>query len=99
MCIGRNNENDKFEVDVICALVEIMKMTSLKSIICFQKIANKKKFYQVLQFTINSLLMVTLKEFGQKLGALLTITNYLNSRQKKAYFQWNDKLSIQLLFS
>ena len=35
MCIGRNNENDKFEVDVICALVEIMKMTSLKPIICF----------------------------------------------------------------
>ena len=54
MCIGRNNENDKFEIDVICALVEIMKMTSLKSIICFQKIAKKNKFYQVLQFTINS---------------------------------------------
>ena len=34
---------------------------------------------------------------GQKFGALLKITNYLNSCKKKAYFQGNDKILVHLL--
>ena len=53
----------------------------------------------VLGFTIDNKLTfgIHIKKAGQKLGALLRITNYLNSSQKKTYFELNYKISIRLL--
>ena len=72
MCIGRNIENDKFE------LGNLLLKNSKEEVVLGVTIDNKLT------------LIVTFKNVcrkaGQKLGALLRITNYLNSSQKSLFF-------------
>ena len=82
MCIGRNTENDKFKFDNL--LLEKSKEVVVLGITIDKKL------------TFDSHIKSICRKAGQKLGALLRITNYLNSSQK-AYFLRNDKISIQLL--
>ena len=82
MCIGRNTENDKFKFDNL--LLEKSKEVVVLGITIDKKL------------TFDSHIKNICRKAGQKLGALLRITNYLNSSQK-AYFLRNDKISIQLL--
>ena len=70
MCIGRNTENEKFEFDKL--LLENDKEEDVLG----ATIDNK--------FTFNSQIKSICRKVGQKLGALLRITNYLNLSQKKA---------------
>ena len=72
ICIGSNTENDEFEFDNL--LLENSKEEVLLGIAT----DNKLKF--------DSHMKNICKKAWQKLGALLRITNYLNSSQKKAYF-------------
>ena len=70
MCIGRNTENEKFEFDKL--LLENDKEEDVLG----ATIDNK--------LTFNSQIKSICRKVGQKLGALLRITNYLNLSQKKA---------------
>ena len=72
MCIARNTENDKFEFD------NLLSEKSKEEVVLSATIDNK------LIFDIH--IKNVCRKAGQKLGALLRITNYLNSSQKKAYF-------------
>ena len=72
MCIGRNNKNDKFESDNL--ILENSKEEVVLGITIDKKL------------TLDSHIKNICRKAGQKLGALLRITNYLNSSQKKAYF-------------
>ena len=72
MCIARNTENDKFEFD------NLLSENSKEEVVLSATIDNK------LIFDIH--IKNVCRKAGQKLGALLRITNYRNSSQKKAYF-------------
>ena len=72
MYIGRNTKNDKFEFDNF--LLENSKEEDVLGV----TIDNKLKF--------DSHIKNICRKTGQKLGALLRITNYLNSSQKKLIF-------------
>ena len=83
MCIDRNIENDKFEFD------DLLLENSKGEVVLCVTIDNK--------LTFHSHIKNICRKAGQRLGALLRITIYRNSSQKKVYFQRNDKTSIQLL--
>ena len=72
ICIGSNTENDKFEFD------NLLLENSKEEVVLGVTIDNN--------LTFDSHIKNTCRKAGQKLGALLRITNYLNSSQKKAYF-------------
>ena len=72
MCIGRNTENDKFEFD------NLLLENSKEEVVLGVTIDNK--------LTFDSHIKSICRKAGQKLGALLRITNYLNSSQKKLTF-------------
>ena len=72
MCIGRNTENDKFEFD------NLLLENSKEEVVLGVTIDNK--------LTFDSHIKSICRKAGQKLGALLRITNYLNSSQKKLIF-------------
>ena len=72
MCIGRNTENDKFEFD------NLLLENSKEEVVLSVTIDNK------LTFDIH--IKNVFRKAGQKLGALLRITNYLNSSKKKLIF-------------
>ena len=72
MCIGRNTENDKFEFD------NFLLENSKEEVVLGVTIDNK--------LTFDSPIKSIWRKAGQKHGALLRITNYLNSSQKKVYF-------------
>ena len=74
MCIYRNTENDKFEFDNVLS-------ENSKEVILGVKIVNKLS-----KLTFDSHIKNICRKAGQKLGALLRITNNLNSSQKKACF-------------
>ena len=69
MCIGRNTENDKFEFD------NLLLENSKEEVVLGVTIENK--------LTFDSHIKNICREAGQKLDALLRITNYPNSSQKK----------------
>ena len=71
-CIGRNTENDKFEFD------NLLLENSKEEVVLGVTIDNK--------LTFDSHIKSICRKVGQKLGALLRITNYLNSSQKKLIF-------------
>ena len=70
MCIGRNTENDKFD--------NLPLENSKEEVVLGVTIDNK--------LTFDSHIKSICRKAGQKLGALLRITNYLNSSQKKLIF-------------
>ena len=72
MCIDRNTENDKFEFD------NLLLENSKEEVVLGITIDNK--------LTFDSHIKSIHRKAGQKLGALLKITNYLNSSQKKLIF-------------
>ena len=72
MCIGRDTKNDKFELD------NLLLENSKEEVVLAVTIDNKLTF----DIHIKSIC----RKAGQKLGALLRITNYLNSSQKKLIF-------------
>ena len=72
MCIGKNNKNDKFESDNL--ILENSKEEVVLGITIDKKL------------TLDSHIKNICRKAGQKLGALLRITNYLNSSQKKLIF-------------
>ena len=72
MCIGRNTKNDRFEFDNF--LLENSKEEDVLGV----TIDNELKF--------DSHIKNICRKAGQKLDALLRITNYLNSSQKKLIF-------------
>ena len=72
MCIGRNTENDKFKFDNL--LLENSKEEVVLGVIIDNKL------------TFDSHIKSICRKAGQKLGALLRITNYLNTSQKKLIF-------------
>ena len=67
-CIGRNTENDKFEFD------NLLLKNSEEEVVLGVTIDNK--------LTFDSHIKNICRKSGQKHGALLRITNYLNSYQK-----------------
>ena len=71
MCIGRNTKNDKFELGNW--LLENSKEELVLGIITDNKL------------TFDSHIKNICRKAGQKLGALLRITNYLNSGQKSLF--------------
>ena len=71
ICIGRNTENGKFEFD------DLLKENSKEEVVLGITIDIK--------LTFDSHIKNVCRKADQKLGALLRITNYLNS-SKKAYF-------------
>ena len=72
MSIGRNPEDDKFEFG------NFLLGNSKEEVVLGITIDNK--------FTFDSCIKNICRKAGQKLGALLRITNYLNSSQKKLNF-------------
>ena len=70
MCIGRNTENDNFEFDNLL-------LENSKEVVLGVTIDNK--------LTFDSHIKSICRKAGQKLGALLRITNYLNSSQKSLF--------------
>ena len=72
MCIDRNIENDKFEFD------DLLLENSKGEVVLCVTIDNKLTFYSHIK-NIS-------RKAGQRLGALLRITIYRNSSQKKVYF-------------
>ena len=72
MSIGRNPEDDKFEFD------NFLLGNSKEEVVLGITVDNK--------FTFDSCIKNICRKAGQKLGALLRITNYLNSSQKKLNF-------------
>ena len=72
MCTGRYTKNDKFEFD------NLLLENSKEEVVLGVTIDNK--------LTFDSHIKNTCRKAGQKLGALLRITNYLNSSQKKPIF-------------
>ena len=72
MCIGTNTENDKFEFD------NLLLENSKEEVVLGVTIDNK--------LTFHSHNKNICRKAGQKLGALLKITNYLSSSQKKLIF-------------
>ena len=83
MCIGRNTENGKFEFD------NLLLENSKEEVVLGVTIDNK--------LTFDSHIKNICRKAGQKPGALLRITNHLNSSQKSLFLERNDKISIQLL--
>ena len=73
MCIVRNTKNDKFEFD------NLRLENSKEEVVLGVTIDNK--------FTFDSQIKNICKKAGQKLDALLGITNYLNSSQTKLFFR------------
>ena len=71
MCIVRNAKNDKFKSD------NLFLENSKEEVVLGVTIDNK--------LTFKSYIKNICRKTGQKLGALLRITNYLNSSQKKTY--------------
>ena len=82
MCIDRNTENDKFKFD------NLLLENSKEEVVLRVTIDDK--------LTFDSHIKNICRKAGEKLRALLRITNYLNSCEKKLIFS-NDKISIQLL--
>ena len=72
MSIGRNPENDKFEFG------NFLLGNSKEEVVLGITIDNK--------LTFDSRIKNICRKAGQKLGALLRITNYLNSSQEKLNF-------------
>ena len=72
MCIGRNTENHKFEFD------NLLLEKSKEEVVLGVTIDNK--------LTFDSHIKSICRKASQKLSALLRITNYLNSSQKKLIF-------------
>ena len=72
MCIGRNTENYKFEFD------NFLLENSKEEVVLGVTIDNN--------LTFDSHIKNICRKAGQKLGALLRITDYLNSSQKKLIF-------------
>ena len=72
MCIGLNTENDMFEFD------NLLLENSQEELVLGVTIDNKLKF--------DSHIKNICRKISQKLGALLRITNYFNSSQKKFVF-------------
>ena len=72
MCIDRNIENDKFEFD------DLLLENSKGEVVLCVTIDNK--------LTFHSHIKNISRKAGQRLGALLRITIYRNSSQKKVYF-------------
>ena len=70
--LGRNTENDNFEFD------NLILENSKEEVVLGVTIDNK--------LTFDSHIKNICRKVGQKLGALLRITNYLNSSQKKLIF-------------
>ena len=73
MCIVRNTKNDKFEFD------NLRLENSKEEVVLGVTIDNK--------LTFDSQIKNICKKAGQKLDALLGITNYLNSSQTKLFFR------------
>ena len=71
MCIGRNTENYKFDLDNL--LLENIKEKVLLDVTIDNKL------------TLNSHIKNICRKASQKLCALLRITNYLNSSQKSLF--------------
>ena len=78
MCIGRNTDNDKFEFD------KLLLENSKEEVVLGVTIDNKLLFNSHIK---NS------RKAGQKLGASLKITNYLNSSQKSLYLVARQNLN------
>ena len=72
MCIGKNTKNGKFGFD------NLILENSKEEVVLGVTIDNK--------LTFDSHMKNICRKAGQKLGALLRITNYLNSSQKKLIF-------------
>ena len=72
MCIGRKTENNKFEFD------NLVLENSKEETVLGATIDNKLTFHGHIKNIC--------RKTGQKLGALLRITNYLKSSQKKVIF-------------
>ena len=72
MCIGRNTKKDKFKFD------NLLLENSKEEVVLGVTIDNK--------LTFDSHIKNICRKACQKLGALLRITNYLNSRQKMLNF-------------
>ena len=72
LSIGRNTEDNKFEFD------NLLLENSKEEVVLGITIDNK--------LTFDSHIKNTCRKAGQKLGALLRITNYLNASQKKLIF-------------
>ena len=71
MCIGRNTKNGKFEFD------HLFFKNNKEEVVLGVTIDNK--------LTFDSHVKNICRKVVQKLGALLRITNYLNSSQKKLH--------------
>ena len=69
MCIGRNTENDKFELD------NLLLESSKEEVVLGVTVDNK--------LTFDSHIKSICRKSSQKLGALLRITNYLIQAKKK----------------
>ena len=72
MCIGRKTENNRFEFD------NLVLENSKEETVLSATIDNKLTFHGHIKNIC--------RKTGQKLGALLRITNYLKSSQKKVIF-------------
>ena len=72
MCSGKNTENDKFEFD------NLLLESSKEEVVLGVTIDNKLAY--------DSHIKSICRKAGQKLGALLRITNYSYSSQKKLIF-------------
>ena len=72
MCIGRYTKNDRFEFD------NLLLENSKEEVVLGITIDNK--------LTFDNHIKNICRKAEQKLGALLRITNYLNSSQKKPIF-------------
>ena len=86
MCIGRKPEDEKFEFDILC--LEYNK----EEVVLDVTIVNK--------WTFGSHLKNISWKAGQNFCALLGITNYLNSSQKKLFLvAWQNLSSVTALKS